>query len=116
MIDDKTRGRFLRGVLSVGSPFKHCSTVDEAMIPEFLALQLGSPYGKRYFLGCAKKTSNLASINSTQVNAFPFQLPKLAEQERFIREVERLQPAGDALASHLSSTREILKQLAEAFT
>jgi len=54
------------------------------VLPEFLALQLASPYGKRYFLGCAKKTSNLASINSTQVKAFPFQVPPLKEQRAFM--------------------------------
>ncbi len=85
------------------------------LLPEFLALQLGSAYGKRYFLGCAKKTSNLASINSTQVKAFPFQLPTLAEQEQLVREVEQLQSLRDALASHLEAARRFLNYLTEAF-
>jgi len=86
------------------------------LLPEFLALQLGSAYGKKYFLGCAKKTSNLASINSTQVKAFPFQLPKLAEQQRIVGEVQKLQSAKDALALHQDATRRLFNQLTESFT
>ena len=85
------------------------------LLPEFLTLQLGSSYGKKYFLSCAKKTSNLASINSTQVKAFPFQLPTLTEQQRFVREIEQLQSVTDALELHLKSTRNTLKTLMEAF-
>jgi type I restriction enzyme S subunit len=81
------------------------------LLPEFLALELGSPYGKKYFLGCAKKTSNLASINSTQVKAFPFQLPELAEQCRVVREVEQLQAAKDAMLAQAYATRHISKAL-----
>ncbi|MEI7731384.1 MAG: restriction endonuclease subunit S [Verrucomicrobiota bacterium] len=86
------------------------------LLPEFLALQLGSAYGKKYFLGCAKKTSNLASINSTQVKAFPFQLPKLAEQELIVREVKKLQSVKDALAAKYDATRKLLNAFTEALT
>lgn len=85
------------------------------LLPEFLTLQLGSAYGKRYFLGCAKKTSNLASINSTQVKAFPLQHPKLAEQLRIVREAEKLQSTRDALTSHLNATYKLSNMLTEAF-
>jgi type I restriction enzyme M protein len=84
------------------------------VLPEFLALQLASPYGKKYFLSCAKKTSNLASINSTQVRAFPFQLPGLAEQQRVVHEVGELQSARDELALHLNATRKVLRAFTEA--
>jgi len=48
--------------------------------PEFLALLTASPYGRRYFLGCAKQKTNLASINSTQLKQFPVFLPPIREQ------------------------------------
>lgn len=93
-----------------------CLRADHSvLLSEFLSLQLGSPYGKKYFLGCAKKTSNLASINSTQVKAFPFQLPKIGEQRRIVDEVEQLQSAKGALASHLNIIGEALRAHAEAF-
>lgn len=87
-----------------------------AVLPEFLALQLASPYGKRYFLGCAKKTSNLASINSTQVKAFPFQVPPLKEQRAFISETAKLQAAREALEAHTKATRNSLAALTDAFS
>ena len=93
-----------------------CLRADRSiLLPEFLSLQLGSPYGKKYFLGCAKKTSNLASINSTQVKAFPFQLPKISDQQRIVDEVEQLQSVKDALALHLNVIGEALRALGEAF-
>ena len=85
------------------------------VLPEFLALQLASPYGKRYFLGCAKKTSNLASINSTQVKAFPFQVPSLMEQRAFIGDTAKLQTAREAFEAHTKAIRNSLAALTEAF-
>lgn len=62
----------------------------DKLLPEFVSVQTGSAYGKAYFLLNAKKTSNLASINSTQVKKFPMLVPSLKEQETFIGKVNRL--------------------------
>ncbi|MCB1662165.1 MAG: restriction endonuclease subunit S [Pseudomonadales bacterium] len=51
------------------------------LLPSFLSAQTGSSYGKRYFLSCSKQSTNLASINSSQLKAFPVLLPPLPEQE-----------------------------------
>ncbi|MBS1087040.1 MULTISPECIES: restriction endonuclease subunit S [Gluconobacter] len=48
----------------------------------FLANLSASPYGKGYFLSCAKRSTNLASINSTQLKQFPVILPPLPEQKK----------------------------------
>src|SRR5262249_55246710 len=53
----------------------------EVLKPEFLAALSASPYGKRYFLSCAKQSTNLASINSTQLKQFPVLIPPMCEQE-----------------------------------
>ena len=86
------------------------------VLPEFLSLQLASPYGKRYFLGCAKKTSNLASINSTQVKAFPFQVPPLKEQQAFMDETTTVQTVRETLESHNKTARASLAALTDAFS
>lgn len=57
---------------------------NDVLLPEYLSFQTASPYGKVYFLKCAKKTSNLASINSTQVKNFPVLLTSIDEQEKLI--------------------------------
>ncbi len=52
------------------------------LLPEFFAAQTGSHYGRSYFLSCAKRTTNLASINSTQLKQFPALVPPLPEQRK----------------------------------
>ncbi|MFP6789615.1 MAG: restriction endonuclease subunit S [Thalassolituus sp.] len=48
----------------------------------FLAALAASNYGKTYFLSCAKRSTNLASINSRQIKEFPTLLPPLPEQKK----------------------------------
>jgi type I restriction enzyme, S subunit len=57
------------------------------LLPPFLALAAASPKGKAYFLDCAKQTTNLASINSTQLKQFPVPLPPSEEQEAIVNAV-----------------------------
>jgi type I restriction enzyme S subunit len=54
------------------------------ILPEFLSLLSGSSYGKAYFLSCSKQSTNLASINSTQLKEFPVILPPLPEQAAIV--------------------------------
>ena len=51
---------------------------------KFLASYAASTRGKRYFLNAAKQTTNLASMNSTQLKEMPVALPGLTEQSRII--------------------------------
>lgn len=55
------------------------------LMPAFLSYQAGSQYGKKYFMSCAKQTTNLASINSTQLKNFPVMIPTLDEQQEIVR-------------------------------
>ncbi|MEY0234798.1 restriction endonuclease subunit S [Providencia manganoxydans] len=51
----------------------------------FLAALAASNYGKTYFLSCAKRSTNLASINSTQIKEFPVLVPPLPEQKKIAK-------------------------------
>lgn len=62
-----------------------------ALRPEFFAAFLRSSFAKSYFLRCSKQTTNLASINMTQLRATPVPLPPLPLQERFAVLVERVE-------------------------
>ena len=55
---------------------------------DFLAFFAASLFGKNYFLGAAKQTTNLASVNSTQLREMPVPLPPLREQEAIARLLE----------------------------
>jgi type I restriction enzyme S subunit len=54
------------------------------LLPEFLAIVSGSSYGKRFFILSSKQSTNLASINSTQLKSFPVPYPDLGEQRKII--------------------------------
>lgn len=59
------------------------------LLPTFFATFLRSAFAKDYFLRCSKQTTNLASINMTQLRATPVPLPPLAKQKRFAALVAR---------------------------
>ena len=60
------------------------------VLPEYLSYQAGSQYGKKYFLSCSKQTTNLASINSTQLKNFPIMMPSIDEQKEIINIIDGL--------------------------
>jgi len=53
--------------------------------PDYLSALSASSYGRAYFLTCAKRSTNLASINSSQLKAFPVVMPDLEEQVAMTR-------------------------------
>ena len=55
--------------------------LDESVVlPEFFAEYLQHQRSKRYFLGCAKQTTGIASINMTQLRALPVLIPPLSNK------------------------------------
>jgi type I restriction enzyme S subunit len=84
-LDKLGRGYIWRGQIDPCLHQNHVFAVrirGDWLRPEFLALLTTSPYGRRYFLACAKRTTNLASVNATQVRQFPVLVPPADEQER----------------------------------
>jgi len=57
----------------------------------FLNAYASSSKGKVYFLGCAKQTTNLASINSSQLKAMPLPLPPPREQSEIQAVVQAIE-------------------------
>ncbi|MFJ4080088.1 restriction endonuclease subunit S [Streptomyces iakyrus] len=60
------------------------------LLPEYLAIYLASSEGRRYFLSIAKQTTNLASINSSQLKAMPIPRRRLEDQRRVVEVLEAL--------------------------
>ncbi len=48
----------------------------------FLAMQTQGAHGRAYFQSCSKQSTNLASINSSQLKQFPVLLAPLPEQQK----------------------------------
>ncbi|MCA9250635.1 MAG: restriction endonuclease subunit S [Phycisphaerales bacterium] len=57
----------------------------ELIMPELLAAIASGPYGRAYFLSCSKQSTNLASINSTQLKDMPLPVPPRCEQDAIVR-------------------------------
>lgn len=53
------------------------------VLPEFFAEYLQHQKAKRYFLGCAKQTTGIASINMKQLRALPVLVPPIDSQKVF---------------------------------
>ncbi len=70
--------------------------------PGYLSALSASEYGRAYFLSCAKRSTNLASINSSQLKAFPVLLPPLREQQGISRIL-------DAWTRAITTTGQLMK-------
>jgi type I restriction enzyme S subunit len=92
-------------------------TNQSRLAPEYLAALLRTQYAKEYFLRCAKRTSNLASVNSTQVKAFPVPEPPLPLQQKFVSAVEQWEQINRRLTHGLAESKRLFEGLMQqAFT
>ncbi|SDT86516.1 type I restriction enzyme, S subunit [Pseudomonas pohangensis] len=75
-------------------------------------MYLNSTTARDYFAGSSKQTTNLASINMTQLRACAFPVPPLAEQHRIVAKADELMALCDQLKTQLSQARQLNEQLA----
>ncbi|MGJ7548841.1 restriction endonuclease subunit S [Pseudomonas alloputida] len=80
--------------------------------PRWAEMYLNSASAREYFAGSSKQTTNLASINMTQLRACAFPLPPLPEQHRIVAKVDQLMALCDQLKTHLTEARQLNEQLA----
>jgi len=81
------------------------------LLPAYLAAIARSPYGKRYFLSCAKKTSNLASINKKQLSSFPVLWAPLDVQHQVSDTVAAYDLTEKQLNERLASKKKLTSKL-----
>ena len=55
----------------------------DSILPIFMSYYLQQQKAKRYFLGCAKQTTGIASINMKQLTALPVLMPPIEIQNEF---------------------------------
>ena len=68
------------------------------LLPAYFAEYLQHQKAKRYFLGCAKQTTGIASINMRQLRALPVLIPPLPLQNQFaafVAEVDKSKFVGE---------------------
>ena len=71
------------------------------LLPAFLAYLTASQYGRDYFEATGKRTTNLASTNSTKVGLFPIPRPSIEEQQAIC----------ESLDARLAHTRKIVEEI-----
>ena len=84
--DKVGRGAIIRNPLENCIHQNHIFRVrlnEKMILPIFFAEYLQHQRSKRYFLGCAKQTTGIASINMKQLRALPVLLPPLELQQQF---------------------------------
>jgi Restriction endonuclease S subunits len=91
--------------------------VDMAQLdPWYLAALARSPYGRSYFLRCAKRSSNLASVNKGQVSALLVPLHPLAEQKEWLRSYSELRRVLATTIQRRVMIHAMMKEILEANT
>lgn len=87
----------------------------EKVLPKFAEYEMQSRYAKDYFLSVAKKTTNLASINKTQLSNFPVRYPaSLAEQEQIVKYLEGVQSEVTEMQKTQNADEKLIDQMEQA--
>ena len=90
--------------------------LDESeLLPSFFAEYLQLQKAKRYFLGCAKQTTGIASINMRQLKSLPVLLPPLSLQNDFATFVERVDQQKQTVQQSLEKLELMKKALMQEY-
>ena len=112
--DKLGRGFVWRGQLKLCVHQNHVFAVRtdrNRLLPDFFTYEAQSDYGKAYFLKVAHKTTNLASINSTKLKAFPVLIPTLGEQREIVSILDSIDRKIDLHRRKHSVLEELFKAL-----
>lgn len=98
----------------------HQNHVFKARVPsayllnDWIELVFNSDIGRNYFAGASKQTTNLASINMTQLRSFPIPIPPIDEQRRILSMLARLGNRCGEWRSQLKKKHSLARVLADA--
>ena len=84
---------------------------DPGFTPMFVSALLASERGRRYFLGAAKQTTGIASINKTQLSAFPLLRPPWKLQQQFVDQLRRRAQIEDVVDRHADELDSLFSSL-----
>ena len=88
---------------------------EQEILPSFFAEYLRHQKAKRYFLGCAKQTTGIASINMRQLRALPTLVPPLSLQNQFANFVERVDQQKQTVQQSLEKLELMKKALMQEY-
>ena len=88
---------------------------ESLILPTFFAGYLKHQKAKRYFLGCAKQTTGIASINMRQLKALPVLLPPLELQVQFASFVKQVDKSKVAVQKSLDEAQLLFDSLMQQY-
>ncbi|EGQ7854661.1 restriction endonuclease subunit S [Vibrio vulnificus] len=86
-------------------------TDQNVLLPEFFNYLKSSFIGIKFFLGIAQQTTNLATINATQVRKFPCIFPTLEKQQLLIQQLDDLKTSLKVRESHVEELKTLNRHL-----
>ncbi|MBA7728471.1 restriction endonuclease subunit S [Citrobacter freundii] len=84
--------------------------------PYWLETYMNSPYSRDYFASASKQTTNLASINKTQLRGCPVAIPPSSEAEKIMLKLNDFNELCEKLKLQIQSAQQIHLHLADALT
>ena len=87
----------------------------ERILPVYFSEYLQHQKAKRYFLGCAKQTTGIASINMKQLRALPVLVPPLKLQEQFAAFVKQTDKSKVAIQKALDEAQLLFDSLMQKY-
>lgn len=95
--------------------FKARPIVNEMNV-KWIETFMNSSFSRNYFAGASKQTTNLASINKTQLRGCFIAFPPISETSRILDQYMSLLNVCDGLKSRLQSAQQTQLHLADALT
>ncbi|EDX5629508.1 restriction endonuclease subunit S [Salmonella enterica subsp. houtenae] len=84
--------------------------------PYWLETYMNSPYSRDYFASASKQTTNLASINKTQLRGCPVAIPPSSEAEKIMLKLNDFNELCEKLKLQTQSAQQTQLHLADALT
>ena len=87
----------------------------DILLSTYMAQYLQHQKAKRYFLGCAKQTTGIASINMRQLSALPVLVPSMKEQEEYAAFVAQVDKSKAVIQKSLDETQLLFDSLMQKY-
>lgn len=87
--------------------------VSEDWCSRWAELYLNSASARDYFAGSSKQTTNLASINMTQLRSCAFPVPPIAEQRRIVTKLDELVSICEQLRLRIKQEHQLKEKLSD---
>ena len=84
--------------------------------PYWLETYMNSPFSRQYFANASKQTTNLASINKTQLRGCPVAIPPSSEAKKIMSKLHIFYKLCEELKNHIQSAQQTQLHLADALT